>query len=213
MILRAKRTIVTASHARKNARAGRAKNGVSLNGNEREGIEMAEFAEIAKQARRMCKYYQKDKSCARCPLSIAHMCRMMARIDAHDAIEIERIVTAWAAEHPVPVYPSWREAWQSLFQGAENPCPEQWFCEGCPKDMECFDCIERPMSKKVAEKLGIKPITTAKAVPEHDGCEGCRWMDKHTDDEPCMRCRNTQLVGSARWTEMPDLWEKDYHEQ
>lgn len=165
---------------------------------------MAEFAEIAKQASRLCKYYQKDKSCARCPLSHAQagLCKMMARIEAQDAIEIERIITAWVKEHPDPMYPSWHEAWQSLFPGADEPCPEQWFCEECPEGMECSECIERPMSKKVAERLGIKPITTAKAVSAHDGCEGCRWMDKHGYEEPCKNCCGV-MGGST-----PDLWEK-----
>ena len=72
----------------------------------------------------------------------------------------------------------------------------------CPEGMMCLECSERPMSKKVAEKLGIKPITTAKYVPEHDGCEGCRWMDKHEDDEPCKNCCGVR-GGSA-----PDLWEE-----
>ena len=109
---------------------------------------------------------------------------------------------AWAAEHPAPRYPSWRDAWQSLFPGADDPCPEQWFREGCPKDVESHQCVERPISEKVAEKLGIKPITTAKAVPEHDGCEGCRWMEKQEYEEPCKNCCGV-MGGSA-----PDLWEE-----
>ena len=106
---------------------------------------MAEFAEIVKHASRLCKYYQKDKSCARCPLS-------------QDAIEIERIVTDWAKEHPEPMYPSWHEAWLSLFPYAEELCPGKLFGEDCPEGMLCPECRERPMSKKVAEKLGIKPV-------------------------------------------------------
>ena len=169
---------------------------------------MAEFAEIAKQASRLCKYYQKDKSCARCTLSSENirrkssLCMTITDIDAHDAIEIERIVTEWAKEHQEPMYPSWKDAWYSLFPGADEPCPEQWFCEECPEGMECSECIERPMSKKVADKLGIKPITTAKAVPAHDGCEGCRWMDKHGYEEPCKNCCGV-MGGST-----PDLWEE-----
>lgn len=130
----------------------------------REGIEMAEFAEIVKQASRLCEYYSKDDDCDSCPLSSEKtgrdygLCLTITSIDAHDAIEIERIVTSWAKKHQEPRYPSWHEAWQSLFPGADEPCPEQWFCEECPEGMECSECIERPMSKKVAEKLGIKPI-------------------------------------------------------
>lgn len=60
------------------------------------------------------------------------------------------------------------------------------------------------MSREVAEKLGIKPITTAKAVPEHDGCEGCRWTDKDEDEEPCKNCCGVMGRGGSA----PDLWEE-----
>ena len=144
--------------------------------------------------------------CAGCPAKALwdknDICLMRLVSKAENCEEQIEGLKAWAAEHPAPRYPSWREAWLSLFPGADDPCPEQWFGEECPKDIDCFKCIERPMSKKVAEKLGIKPITTAKAVPEHDGCEGCRWMDKHEDEEPCKNCCGVR-GGSA-----PDLWEK-----
>ena len=173
---------------------------------------MAEFSEVVKQARRLCEYYE---GCRGCPLSrdktgevSNSLCRTITSIDAQNAIEIERIVTEWAKEHPEPTYPSWEDGWKSLFPDADCPCPNDCFGEECPTDMDCTGCVKRPMSKRVAEKLGIKPITTGKVVPEHVGCEGCRWEDRDEDEEPCMRCRNTQLVASARWIEMPDLWEK-----
>lgn len=164
---------------------------------------MAEFTEVMRHAKRMCDAIVSAR-CHECTLwrPETESCSLYGDDDGVDYADIERRVMAWAAEHPEPVYPSWREAWQSLFQGGENPCPEQWFCEDCPKDMECFDCIERPMSKKVAEKLGIKPITTEKVVPEHDGCEGCRWMDKREDEKPCKNCRG------ASDRPAPDLWEE-----
>ena len=164
---------------------------------------MAEFAVVMRQAKRMCDAIS-GRRCHECPLwrQETEDCSLYGANDGVDYADMERRVMAWAAEHPAQRYPSWHEAWQSLFPGADDPCPEQWFCDGCPKDVECPQCVERPMSKKVAEKLGIKPITTAKAVPEHDGCEGCRWMDKHEDEEPCKNCCGVR-GGSAS-----DLWEE-----
>ena len=149
---------------------------------------------------------QCGKGCDECPAGKlrsangACLVRRIAKVDnCEEQIEWLR---AWAEEHPVPMYPSWREAWQSLFPYAEELCPGKLFGEDCPEGMLCSECIERPMSKKVAEKLGIKPIKTAKAVPAHDGCEGCRWMDKHEDEEPCKNCCGVR-GGSA-----PNLWEE-----
>ena len=105
---------------------------------------------------------QCGKGCDNCPavkLRSANGVCLVHRIAKVDNCEeqIEGLM-AWAAEHPAPMYPSWREAWQSLFQGACAPCPAEWFREECPKGTLCIECIERPMSKKVADKLGIRPI-------------------------------------------------------
>ena len=163
---------------------------------------MGEFAVVMRQAKRICD--APGRRCHECPLwrPETESCSLYGDDDGVDYADMERRVMAWAAEHPEQRYPSWHEAWQSLFPGADDPCPAQWFCEDCPRDVECHQCVERPMSKKVAEKLGIKPITTAKAVPAHDGCEGCRWMDKDEDEEPCKNCCGV-MGGST-----PDLWEK-----
>lgn len=165
---------------------------------------MAEFAEIVKQARRMCNYYSQDRRCALCPLSSeksrtkSSLCMTITSIDAQDAIEIERIVTEWAKEHPEPTYPSWEDGWKNLFPDADCPCPNDCFGEECPTDMGCSGCVKRPMSKYVAEKLGIKPITTEII----DDCTGCKWIDKNIDEEPCKNCCVVMGVSA------PDLWEK-----
>ena len=165
---------------------------------------MAEFVEIVNQARRICEYYSKDEDCDSCPLSIEKtgrddgLCLTITSIDARDAIEIERIVTEWAKEHPEPTYPSWEDGWKSLFPDADCPCPNDCFGEVCPEGIDCSGCLDRPMSKRVAEKLGIKPITTEII----DDCTGCRWIDKNIDEEPCKNC--CVVMGGST----PDLWEK-----
>ena len=166
---------------------------------------MAEFVEIVNQARRICEYYSKDEDCDSCPLSIEKtgrddgLCLTITSIDAQDAIEIERIVTEWAKEHPEPTYPSWEDAWKSLFPNVvDTPCPNECFGEECPGNMDCIECVKRPMNKYVAEKLGIKPITEQ----EYYDCDGCRWMDKNIDEEPCKNC--CVVMGDST----PNLWEE-----
>lgn len=144
--------------------------------------------------------------CAGCPAKALwdknDICLMRLVSKAENCEEQIEGLRAWAQEHPVPMYPSWREAWLSLFPYAEELCPGKLFGEDCPEGMLCFECRERPMSKKVADKLGIKPITMAKDVPEHNGCDGCRWTDEYDDLEPCKNCYGVR-GGSA-----PDLWEE-----
>ena len=145
--------------------------------------------------------------CAGCPAKALwdkkDICLIRLVLKAENCEEQIDGLKAWAKEHPAPRYPSWDDGWKSLFQNAVcAPCPSHFFGEKCQEGMKCPECRKRQMSKKVAEKLGIKPITTAKAVPAHDGCEGCRWMDKHEDEEPCKNCCGV-MGGSA-----PDLWEE-----
>ena len=127
---------------------------------------MAEFTEVMRQAKRMCESYGIE--CGPCALRKKYgLCPLCARIDDRipknwkldNMTEVERIVMDWAAAHPEPRYPSWEDVWNSLFPNAsEDPCPEEWFGEECPKDMECDQCLARQISKDVAEKLGIRPI-------------------------------------------------------
>ena len=94
-----------------------------------------------------------------------------------------------------------------MFPGAGDnmyPCSFLSHAEcKCKGWSTCDECREQPIRADIAAKLRIKPITTAKAVPAHDGCEGCRWMDKQEDEEPCKNCCGV-MGGSA-----PDLWEED----
>lgn len=126
---------------------------------------MAQFTEIVKQAHRMCETYgPHDNDCTTlCPLGRANnpagmkLCEYIGLTDLESAKEIEKRVLKWAAEHPEPVYPSWNEAWKSLFPDARNvPCPGG--CFGIYHCSErCADCYENPIPAEIAEKLGIKP--------------------------------------------------------
>ena len=69
---------------------------------------MAEYNDIIKHFKRMCRYYNNKATQNDCPLyckghgcNISH-CRMLA----FDDKKFANVVMAWAAEHPEPVYPS-----------------------------------------------------------------------------------------------------------
>lgn len=168
---------------------------------------MAEFTEVMRQVKRMCDATVSAR-CHECTLwrPETESCSLYGDDDGVDYADMERRVMAWAAEHPVPRYPTWDEWQHSMFPDASvkmMPCSftskDKLGCRG----LICLECRKQPIPADIAEKLGIKPITTEKVVPAHDGCEGCRWMYKDEDEEPCKNCCGV-MGGSA-----PDLWEEE----
>ena len=151
---------------------------------------------------------QRGKGCDKCPAdklrSANGVCLVRGIAKAYNCEEQIEWLRAWAAEHPVPRYPTWREWQKSTFSGATAsvfPCSYVSRAElGCCG--VCDTCRNKPIPADIAEKLGIKPITTAKAVPAHDVCEGCRWTDKHEEEEPCKNCCG------VRGCSAPDLLEE-----
>ena len=148
--------------------------------------------------------------CAGCPAKALwdknDICLIRLVLKAENCEEQIEGLRAWAAEHPAQRYPTWREWQHSMFPGAGDnmyPCSFLSHTEcKCKGRSTCDECREQPIPADIAAKLGIKLITTEKTVPEHYGCEGCRWMDKHEDEEPCKNCCGVR-GGSA-----PDLWEE-----
>lgn len=131
---------------------------------------MAEFVEVMKQERRLCKHYDKidaGMDCESCPLDYKNnrigksLCIYLGKGGDEETFkEIEKIVTEWAAEHPEPVYPSWQEAWKELFPYVTHiPCPELYFGVECcdHDDRYCVACKAKPIPAEIAEKLGIRP--------------------------------------------------------
>ena len=119
---------------------------------------MSEFTDVMRQARRMCKA---QEDCESCPLWNAE--KFFCRIDTacySDDSAIESIVMQWAAEHPEPVYPTWREWQKSMFPDGHKhitPCifgsRDRFKCWG----KTCYVCMEQQIPADIAEKLGIKP--------------------------------------------------------
>lgn len=108
---------------------------------------------------------QCGKGCEKCPadkLRNANGVCLVRRIAKVDNCE-EQIegLRSWAAEHPVPRYPTWNEWQKSTFPdagGGMNPCSFLSYT-GCNcKGASCGECRERQIPADIAAKLGIKPI-------------------------------------------------------
>lgn len=118
---------------------------------------MSEFTEVMRHARQICK----TTSCFRCPLVMENGTCMLSPIYANNYAEVERRIMTWAAEHPDIEHFSWREGWIQLFPRATDyPCPNSCFGLPCPINSgevgNCDECYDRPISRDVAETLGIK---------------------------------------------------------
>lgn len=123
---------------------------------------MAEFAELMKQARRMCG----SISCDNCilPRSSDEMCiweDAPARLTDEVIAEIEAKTLKWAAENPEFRFPTWREWQREHFRDAAimmRPCVYISYTDAHCRDCEdCGDCVNQPIPAEIAEKLGIKP--------------------------------------------------------
>ena len=109
---------------------------------------MAEYTEVMKQQKRMCKYYEKiSDSCDGCPIheeEIAYICcEAPCAIDIKDVDKAEKLIMAWAAEHPEPVYPTWTEYFRMI-----GVFPS-W------SGHEILDATHIP--PETAKKLGVEP--------------------------------------------------------
>lgn len=105
---------------------------------------MAEFSEVMQQWRRMCKH----SDCEDCKIidkHAVHPCdKSMDELSEDDLQQIEHIVTAWAAEHPEPVYPTWHDFLFEIWPGED--------------DTTLYEFIRAtPISADIAQKLGIEP--------------------------------------------------------
>ena len=124
---------------------------------------MAEFQVVMKQVKRMCKEFGND--CAGCGLASSHcpLGPIPQNWDGVNFANVERIVMDWAAKHPEPRYPTWKEWQDTNFPNNDalmRPCifeSEEYF--GCSKlEIGCEKCMNKPIPADIAEKLGIKPI-------------------------------------------------------
>lgn len=119
---------------------------------------MAEFQEVMRQWRRMCELHtcdNRDESeLPLCPLIIKHNgypCDDAVTDLSQESVgQIEQIVTAWAAEHPEPVYPSWLE----YIMDVQHDCVAAY---NGGNDTLWKWMWTTPIPADIAEKLGVEP--------------------------------------------------------
>ncbi len=123
---------------------------------------MAEFQDVMRQAKRMCKGY---KNCGGCPLwEEDGGCKLgdaPMNWRPGELREIDGIVMQWAVENPEPRYPSWEEWQDATFPDALcDICPRPFGfapMDGCV-NVSCDDCMSASIPADIADKLGIKPV-------------------------------------------------------
>ena len=171
---------------------------------------MAKFTEVMRQAKRICTVHGGICSYRCCPLADGEKCRLNVNLDGEDYNELERIIMDWAAKHPEPVYPSWKEGWKQLFpNGIDTPCPSEYdakYGHDCSK-LSCLNCKRRSIPAEVAEKLGIKPIDH-QSEDVHNGCVGCKYVKSSVFEAPCAQCRGWTMITSET-NKRGDLWEAE----
>ena len=123
---------------------------------------MAEFQEVIREKARMCN---RHVACEDCPIADSPV-KKEARLLCSDFTVkfpdvVEKIVMNWAAEHPEPKYPTWREWQVSEFPGNDRIMCKKIFMSaeeaGCG-GKNCCNCLREPIPAHIAEKLGIEPI-------------------------------------------------------
>lgn len=125
---------------------------------------MAEFVEVMKMARRMCKNVD---ACDDCPIydSLSGYCKLSRPLFSSDSdfAKCEAAIMEWGAENPELRYPTWREWQRDHFPDAAimmRPCVYISYTDArCRDYKDCGDCQSQPIPADVAKKLGIQPIT------------------------------------------------------
>ena len=106
--------------------------------------------------------------CAGCPAKALwdkdDICLMRLMSKAKNCEEQIEGLRAWAEEHPVPRYPTWKEWQNTVFRYAAlqvRPCHFMdkltLQCGGNTSE-ECLTCYEHPIPADIAAKLGIRPM-------------------------------------------------------
>ena len=100
-----------------------------------------EFKEVMRQWQRMCKSMQeKNMSCKEdCQLGHNPTCGELEYASLEEINNAETVIMKWAAEHPEPVYPTWREYIEDY------------------TGIMMIDVIDDHIPADIAQKLGIEP--------------------------------------------------------
>lgn len=107
---------------------------------------MAEFQEIAKHWKRMCEKYWRPTTCHGCPIAENERAYEACSDRDIDVAKMEELVTAWAADHPEPVYETWLEFIKRFETGGRKS-----------DDDFIYWMAITSIPAEIAEKLGLEP--------------------------------------------------------
>lgn len=120
---------------------------------------MTNFAQTMHNWQRMCKYFDEhyhEDCCHICPI---HNCDAIWAMDeATDWGKIEEIVNTWAAEHPEPKYPTWREYLKKI--GLTTPKSVYFSDEngaGVKLEDGLTEKANQPIPTEIAAALELEP--------------------------------------------------------
>ena len=123
---------------------------------------MADFVQTMKDWHRMCKAMTDSNpkdACDGCPLEAYGCSPVYEAIDSYQDIDFEAVgeeITAWAAEHPEPIYPMWCEwlADKCVVDVARMPVD---YSGGIVTEIKPSGKMYEHIPADIAEKLGIEP--------------------------------------------------------
>ena len=125
---------------------------------------MADFVQTMKDWRRMCKAFNTDDEscCYGCPVVDIHEHGCEAIFEMEDGTDWERYegqIREWAAEHPEPVYPTWKEYLKKIGAVKVKAVESVGYCGNTEvRDTEyVFEVLDIPISADTAQKLGLEP--------------------------------------------------------
>lgn len=110
---------------------------------------MSDFVQTMNDWRRMCESCDRNEKTG-CVVNGSVCAGFRKMIDEIDLEVVEAKVTAWAAEHQEPVYPTWVEYLVGI-----GIIPHEIRLETADALMDTH--LLKPISADIAQKLGIEP--------------------------------------------------------
>lgn len=116
---------------------------------------MAEFVQTMKDWRRMCITANDGSDtikCYNCPMGESRLCTFeISDMGDHELQEAETFITAWAAEHPEPVYPTW---WTYMCMIGVIP---EMLGDKTLGEVTIESLMHTHIPDDIAQKLGVEP--------------------------------------------------------
>jgi len=121
---------------------------------------MTNFAQTMRDWQRMCKYYDEHYQEDCCHICSLQSCGAIWEMDdTTNWKEIEEIVNTWAAEHPEPKYPTWREYLKEMgLIGSKTVYfSDDYGAEVKKLEDGLTEKANQPIPAEIATALGLEP--------------------------------------------------------